>query len=481
MPTYYGVRTTEEATSVSAPTTADSGITIAVGTAPLHQVGGTANQIIIAYTFEEAAAALGYSDNWEMYTLCEVMYTHFKLYGVAPVIFIPVTDASGNTTAVEEASMTVTNGQVKITEDAVPDTITVKNGSTVLVKGTDYDVFFDGGYCVIEALTDGAMASLATVKVAYSKMSFTMASVKTAVIGGYNTSTGKSTGMELIDLAYFKGLVLPDIGIAPGFTSDPEVAAILAAKMQAFSTVFCGVSIADLDASTNATYQAAATAKNASGNYQQKKQLVCWPMLKLGDRMFHYSAQLAALMGSVDAENDNVPSESASNKALQADAAVLADGTEVLLDLTQANYVRAQGIITAYNFVNGFTSWGAYCSCYPGNADPKDMTVPVARMFNYISNSIVLTYWGRIDERMTQRYAESINDAVNMWLANLVSEGHLLGARCEFLESENPLTDLMAGIIRLHLYMTPPGPAQEVDFVMEYDTAYIAEAFGVAA
>ena len=36
----------------------------------------------------------------------------------------------------------------------------------------------------------------------------------------------------------------------------------------------------------------------------------------------------------------------------------------------------------------------------------------------------------------------------------------------EMLESENPLTSLMAGKIKLHVYMTPPSPAQEIDFVL---------------
>lgn len=482
MPEFYGVRTSEEATSTSAPVTADSGITIAVGTAPVQQVGGAANTIVLAYSFEEAASALGYSDDWDRYTLCEVMYTHFKLYGIAPVLFINVLDPNTHKEAVAAASCTVTNGQVKLPGDAIEETIVVKNGEETLRAGTDYGVFYSDGQCVIEALANGAIdtGNLTSVTVSYSKIAFTKAAMKTAVIGGVDAATGTATGMELIDAAYFKGRVLPDIGIAPGFSDDADVASVLAVKMQRFSTVFEGISIADLNATENTTYQEAAAAKNGSSAFGQKKQCVCWPMLGLGDRVFHYSTHLAALMGSVDAANDNIPSEGPSNKTLQADRAILADKTEVLLDLTQANYLRSRGIATAYNFVNGFTAWGAYCACYPGNSDPKDATIPVARMFNYISNSLILTYWSRIDERMTQRYAANITDNVNMWLNGLVSDGHLLGARCEYLDAENTLDDLMAGIIRLHIYMTPPGPAQEVDFVMEYDTSYVSEAFGAA-
>jgi hypothetical protein len=80
MANFYGVRPKEIATSVATPTTADSGVVIAIGTAPVHQVGGKANEIVIANTYDEAVSALGYSDDWDKYTLCEVMYSHFKLY-----------------------------------------------------------------------------------------------------------------------------------------------------------------------------------------------------------------------------------------------------------------------------------------------------------------------------------------------------------------------------------------------------------------
>ena len=36
--------------------------------------------------------------------------------------------------------------------------------------------------------------------------------------------------------------------------------------------------------------------------------------------------------------------------------------------------------------------------------------------------------------------------------------------------------DLMAGIIKIHIYMTPPSPAQEIDFILEYDTSYVTSA-----
>ena len=42
--------------------------------------------------------------------------------------------------------------------------------------------------------------------------------------------------------------------------------------------------------------------------------------------------------------------------------------------------------------------------------------------------------------------------------------------------AENLLTNLMAGKIVLHVYLTPPSPAQEIDFVLEYDASYVESA-----
>ena len=50
-------------------------------------------------------------------------------------------------------------------------------------------------------------------------------------------------------------------------------------------------------------------------------------------------------------------------------------------------------------------------------------------------------------------------------------------ARFLRLDAENPLSDLMQGICRFHVYVTPPSPLQECDFILEYDASYVEAAF----
>lgn len=480
MPDYFGVRATEKKTAITSPVTANTAAMI-FGTAPVHQTDGKTNEVVLAYSYAEAVTAMGWSDDWEKYTICETIYSHFRLYGVGPLLMVNVLDPKEYAGQEKTKTLSLVNGQVKLSGDVLSNSIKLANtaeGETSYEAGTDYDVFFEEGECIIEALAGGKLEDASSVSVTWKEVNFTLEDLKEKVIGGYNVRTGQSTGLELADQAYFQTKVLPDPIIAPGFSENTGVAAVMAAKAKTLSIVFRSFALCDLDAADTETYQTAVQKKDSSGAFQHVKERLCWPMLTLDGRKFRYSTQLAGLMCQLSANDGGIPSEPASNKTLQADGTILSDGTPVKLGLSEANYLRGQGITTALNFVNGFTSWGEYCACAPGNSDPKDMFCNVARMVNYIANTVILTYWSYIDQKMTPRLAASIAHSIDIWLNGLKNLGHLLGGRCELLSEENPITDLMAGIIRPHIYIGVPVPAQQIDFIVEYDVAYLESVLG---
>jgi phage tail sheath protein FI len=98
-------------------------------------------------------------------------------------------------------------------------------------------------------------------------------------------------------------------------------------------------------------------------------------------------------------------------------------------------------------------------------------------MFDWVGKTLVNTFWSRVDSPITPRLVGTILDTCNIWLNGLVGAGYLLGARAEFLESENPATSLMSGIIKFHIFITPPTAAQEIDFAIEYDVSYLSALF----
>lgn len=462
----HGVSTSRATTSVSTPNVAASGIIFAVGTAPVQMVNGKTNEVIMANTHEEAVKALGYSDDWGKYGLSEFIYTAFQLYQTAPVFMVNVLDPSKHKKTVTETH-TVEENKIKLPLEVITGSIKIE-GKTA---GTDYEAFYNDTECIIEFIEN----ETGELSVAYEAVDPAKVT-KADIIGGYSVATHKTTGLELIDSVFPKYTLAPDIIVCPNWTHESEVAAVMAAKGENINGIFEAEAIIDID-TTEATYYTEVPAWKKSKNFMKPNELVCYPKLKLGDRVFNYSTQLAGLLAKTDntgALGGGTPCESASNKSLQADSMVLADGTEVLMDLQQANYLNDNGVITALNFYNGFVSWGDYSACFPANTDPVDYFYCINRMFKWVAKTVTLSYWSYTDRRLTRRLIDAILQGINDWLNSLTAEEKILGGRVEFREEENSLTALMSGKAKFHIYITPPSPMRKLEFVLEYDVSYLS-------
>ena len=472
----HGVNANEQATSVSTPVVAESGVPFFVGTAPVQSAKNPAkaNIPVLCTSWDEAVAAFGYSDDWDKYTLCEAMYSHFKLFGCQPAVFCNVLDitASSNKESVEAADMTVASHKIKLPIEAINDNSLVVKATgdqgSAFVLDSDYSTYYDGENLVIEFLADGSVYEAASASVAYSKV------ITTAI-----TNTQIVSGIEAIELCLSKIGIVPDLIVAPSWSHDSTIAAVMATKSANINGILKSKALCDIDSSASGvtTYSGVLEYKN-NNNLVDSEQIICWPMVKLGDKKFHMSTQLAGLIASVDSDNEGVPYESPSNKNLKCDGLCLADGTEVILTLSQANIINSNGVVTALNFFNGWVAWGNYTACYPTNTDVKDFFIPVSRMFKWVDNTLVKTFWSKVDNPINRRLIDSVLDTANIWINGLVGKGYLCGGRFELLESENPLTDIMAGKIKVHCYIAPPSPAQEIDFVVEYDVNYIQSLLG---
>lgn len=468
----HGVNVIERETSISTPATAKSGVPFVIGAAPIQSAVDPApvGVPVLCTSWNEAVERLGYSENWKDYGLCEFMYSHFKLFGCQPVIFCNLLNASNMKTAFAGSDADVTDHKARLPLEALSNTaLTVKPaGGTgdVYVSEQDYSTYYDGEALVIELLPTGACYSAETIHVSYDRI--TPESV---------TAMTVAAGMEHIEQCLTTVGIVPDLICAPGHSQEATVAAAMATKAAGINGMFTAKALIDIScADDGAVTYAQATALKSQQNIIDTHQIACWPCVKLGGRLFHLSTQAAGLMAQVDSGNNSCPYESPSNKPLQCDAMVLADGTEVRLTLSQANILNAAGVVTALKFMNGWTLWGNYTACYPASTDVKDYFIPISRMFGWVGNTLIRTFWKNLDKPMNRRLIGTILNTANIWLNGLVGAEYLLGARAEMLEAENPQADLMAGIIRLHLYLTPPAPAQEIDFILEYDAEYVSSA-----
>ena len=86
----HGVYISEVPTSIIPPVRTSSGMPVVFGTAPVNLATdpAAANAPKLCYTYAEAVAQFGYSDDWESYTLCEFIKSHFALFNVAPVVLV---------------------------------------------------------------------------------------------------------------------------------------------------------------------------------------------------------------------------------------------------------------------------------------------------------------------------------------------------------------------------------------------------------
>lgn len=407
---FHGVSTRQNDTSISTPVTADSGIAFVVGAAPGHTVGGAPNDPIMCQSYAEAVAALGYSDDWEKYPICEAIYSQFKLYGVAPVVFVNVLDPAKHKKSVAEQNYPVADGKVLLPLEALKNTVKV----TSYTAGTDYELFYEGENLILEVLDGGSIpAETGELTITFDAVDPSKIN-ENDIIGGFDTSTKKYSGLELIDKVFPKYGIVPDLIVAPGWSDKSNVAAVMTAKADAINTVFTGAK-ALIDADTNTVrHYADVPAWKKAQNMNSKAEILCWPMFGLGDRAFHASVHAAGLMGKTDSDNGGCPAESPSNKSLQIDRAMLADGTTVLLDLAQANYLNSNGIVTALNFIGSYVLWGDETACFPADTDVKNYFISVSRMFGWVARSVILTYWSKIDKKMTRRLIDSIVDSVNI-------------------------------------------------------------------
>ncbi|XOS91854.1 hypothetical protein ACLMAB_26270 [Brevibacillus laterosporus] len=149
----HGIYGYEVPTSLLPPTQVDASTPVVFGTAPINLSKRDklpVNEPILCHSYKEAVEAIGYSDDWEKYTLSEFIYSHFSLYAMAPVIFINVLDHEKHKQKVSNQTINVLKRVAVIEKEGILlDTIEITNGETVYSK-EGYSVAFDSkGYVVI--------------------------------------------------------------------------------------------------------------------------------------------------------------------------------------------------------------------------------------------------------------------------------------------------------------------------------------------
>ena len=468
----HGIYVSEQETSLVAPLNGTAGLQVVVGTAPVHLLANPKSAIntpILVYSKAEAVAALGYSDEFESYTLCEAVAASFSVVNTAPMVLINVLDPAKHASELETRTLQINSGVAVLEEKGVLlGSLLVKSSEIELRAEEDYTAAYNADGTLSIAILEGGAADGATnLTISGSKVD--PGKVTAAdIVGGVDTATGAESGLEVVRQVYPKFGMTPGILTAPRFSADASVSAALQAKTKEINGVFKCVCIADVDSGADGAR------KYADVKEQKERQALTdpnaygvWGYGKVGNVVYSGSALASALTSYTDAANDDIPANP-SNKTIAISAMCLADGTEDLLDQDQANVVNGYGVATWLN-MNGFRLWGNRTCAYPGNTDPKDSFFACRRYMSWRANSFIQTYFQKVDSPLNKRLIEAIVDSENVRGNGYVAMGVAARDEITYNEEDNPVTDLMNGKITFHQYMTPYTPAEDIEDVIEFD------------
>lgn len=488
----HGIYTKEQPTSILPARDVDSAVVFAVGTAAVHTLGADApryiNQPRIYYSYDEFVKEMGWdAEHFNDYTLQEVAKSHFSLYRAAPLVVVNVFDPAKHKSEVTAEEITFSASALdadtaRLAHAGVTGlTLKSADGGTTYETGTDY--IADPATGLITRLEDGAISEGATVTAAYVWADVSQVT-SADIIGGIIQDTGQATGLELIDEVFVRYRVVPSIVLAPRFCEDPAVAIVMAAKCAGINGLFQAIALVDIpsDGDNAVTLYSSVPGYKEKNNLTDPLMICCWPKVRLGDDVYSLATHLAGVMADTDADHDGIPYASASNKRLDITSCgyMKADGTweEVWLDLTKANYLNGQGVWTVSSFDGGMKTWGGRMACYPSNVDPKDAQESIRRFFNWYQAQFILTYFAKVDEPLTRRLVQTFLKSEQIRLDGYTAREIILGGSISFDESENPTTDLIDGIMRFHLRITPPPAARDIEGVFEFDPQNLSALFG---
>ena len=479
----HRIDTKEIPTQLAVPVNGTAGLQVVVGTAPVNRAEdpqAVVNTPIAIYSFSEAEKLLGYSDDFKNYTLCQSMDACFRMFAVAPVIFINVLDPKKHKKTYSREDIPVEAKKAEILESGIfLDSLQVKDNTDIkLKKDEDYiAVFTDAGGVEITLMTTERTVDIQSVKIEAEQLDPSQVSAED-VIGGYDVATGKETGLEVIRQVYPKLGLVPGIILVTGWSKNPEVAGVMAVKTEGINGVFTCETVIDMDTENTRVYTSLKDAKEELA-VSSPHTVLLWPRLRAGKKDYDYSAVWAAMTAYTDAENNDVPKKSPSNELLNISAAVLADGTEVLLDTSQAELVNSYGIVTAIND-NGWRAWGNNTAAYPGTTDPKDRWIACRRMMSWYRNHFILTFKEKVDDPADPRLVEAIVDSENLYLNSLTQTGDIAGGVIKFSEEENPVESILNGTIVFHTRIAFWVPAEYIFNKIEFDPTILQSALGGA-
>lgn len=469
--------------TVARPTTQAGTIAVYVGTAPVNLVRGYADYVnspVYLADFNAAKRCMGYSDDWQTFTLCEAFKAHFdNINGnVGPIVAINILDPETHKKEMETTTpLTFINKRATINGDTIIlDTLVLADK----VEGTDFTVDYDFTKKQTIITDIGAVPISEPVQATYFEVEPTSIT-EDDIIGGV-TSGGVYTGLGCVGLIYPELNLITNVIAAPGWSESKKVYEAMISTGTKINGHWDAFVVSDLPITDTDTIEKAITWKDTNG-YTNERSKVCWPQaMDTSGRIFHISTLTVWTMLSVDESHNGIPMESPSNKAIfNAKQYFGASSKNRGFDQSRANELNAAGITTAVYWGARWVLWGPHIAAYKFGSvsDQRVIFDNSLRMMMYISNSFQQEHAMEIDEPMTRAMADTIKNREQEKADALVAIGALIGTpSVTFDETENSTAELVEGNFVWSFDGTPTPPFKSGTLQVAYTDAGFDSYFG---
>lgn len=432
----------------------DSAIAGIVGTAPI----GAVNELILCKSdkdFAQFGNLKGYG-----YTLPDA-FEILKLYGSGTFYIINVLDPTVHVTQITAEVLAVNEVTLRTKTTKIGlQNLTLKDGATTLAPDTDYTVNLATGDIILNALPTGVLT-------ADYKYADPEKVTEDDIKGGYNTTTNRRTGWELMRDGFqmfgndAKILHCPKYGKTASMSRYLES---LAEKLGA---------IPYIQAPRGTTPSQAIMGRGTMGTINFNtgaKSYLFFDHVNNGEELATHAVglrmQIDVTMGYW---------HSISNKALQG-----VESTEIPLTAriddvnSETNQLNSKGITTVFNsYGTGYRMWGNRMANFPTLDSGLESFEVCWRTKLLIDEAIRRACIVFVDMGIDNATIDSVLESVDAFLRSVTGANRpLLGAAVWWSESNNE-SELAQGHYYIRYKFTPKVPGERITFESEMTSEYL--------
>lgn len=461
-------------------------VPVYVGLAPVNLIKGYADKEIINLpvklsNFLNSQKTVGYSTDWDKFSLCEAIGAHFdnKLGNIGPIYIVNVLDPDKHKkTEATQFTVSFTNGVAEFASDTVIlDTIALSEK----VQDTDFTVSynFTSGKVILTSISETPIDG--QVSGSYFEVDTTQVT-EDDIIGA--EVDGVYTGLKAVSLLYTKENQVANILSCLKFNTNKKVYNAMATFCNGINGHWQAFFVADipvLDGATAVdTFVKARNWRDTNG-YDSERSEIFWPMAydNATERVYHTSTLAVVEYMRIDQEHDSIPMESCSNKEIPVTKQYFGEGAtnQGFDQVTASAELNAYGISTLVFWGGSWVLWGGHTAKYKfgKDIDVRAIDAHYMRMLFHCMNGFQRRQATKIDKPFNIQLKDSILNEEQEILDGYMAIGALLaGSKILFLASENTTSDMINGDFKFDLPVTVTPRAKSLTGTVYYTDAGLA-------